>query len=500
MQLRIPSAHAPIWVLAETVAAAAFSLVSMLAVGAVIGPHAAGTGTVAMAAFLIAEVLVGALFPDALVRLARLEPRHADSAATASVLLGALGGVLLAALGPFLAEASGEPEVAWLALALAPLLPLSAFSGTASGLYLRDQRFRLLSARLLLGQPVALAVGLALARQGYGAWAMIAAQAIATIVTFLLMLHGRPGLRPRLDRAALADLWPVALPQLGGAAVLTGKYRIFLMALGLTVVPGVLAVSHFAFRLVDAAVGIVWQTVTRIAMPRLCALQEDPEALAETYGDMVQFQALLGLPICLGIALTAPDVVALLLGPRWEGMAGAAQVVALGATLTFLYGDTTSLFVALGKARWNFRVAVATLALPLAVLLLTGPETPEGAALAWTVPSLALPPVLAVVVLRTLDRSLPWLLGRLLPGLAAAVVMVAAVLAVQEGLDLAGWPRLLAAVGAGALAYGGVALAALGGRLPRALQTQRPRRPARDVARARPVAVREPQAASSALP
>lgn len=471
MQIRIPSAHAPVWVLAESVAAAGFSLLSMLVIGKAIGPHAAGTGTIAITAFLVAEMMVGALFPDALVRLARLRRRHADSAVTVAVLLGLLCGIALALLGPLPARQTGEPVIAWLMLALALLLPLAAFSGTASGLYLRHQRFRLLSARLLLGQPLALGVGLALAWSGHGPWAMIGAQVVATLVTFGLMLRGSVGLRPRLDLAALRDLWPVALPQIGGAIVQVGKYRIFLLALGLMVAPGVLAVSHFAFRLVDAAVAIVWQTVTRIAMPRLCALQRDRQAMADTYGDLAQLQALLGLPIGLGVALTAPEMVRLLLGPEWAGMGEAARIVALGAALTFLYGDTHSLFVAVGKARRNFEVALVTLALPLAVLVVIRPQTPEGAALAWVVPSLTLPPVLATIVLRELGRPPLWLLRKVTPGLLASAVMAAVVLAVQHGPEPEGWQRLVLSVVAGGAAYLLAAGLLLRGQVPRALAT-----------------------------
>ena len=98
-----------------------------------------------------------------------------------------------------------------------------------------------------------------------------------------------------------------------GVAVNVGRYRVFLPALGLAVPQASLAVSHFAFRLVDAALGVVWQCAGRLAMPRLCALQGDREAMAEAYGDIAQLQALLGLPVCAGIALVAPDLVAVLL-------------------------------------------------------------------------------------------------------------------------------------------------------------------------------------------
>ena len=459
--------------LAESVASAVLSLLSMLAIGRVIGPHATGLGTVAIAAFLSVEVFAAVLFPDALVQLPRPERRHSDSAVAAAVLLGTALGAGLAAASPLLAAGTGASEVAWLVLALAPLVPVSAFSGTASGLLLREQRFRLLSMRLLLGQPLALGAGLALASRGHGAWAMVASQAVATSATFLLMLWGvrREGLRFRLDRGALRDLWPVAGPQMAGVAVNIGRYRIFLLALGLVVPQALLALSHFAFRLLDAALGVVWQCAGRLAMPRLCALQHDREAMAETYGDIARLQALLGLPICAGIALVAPDMVAVLLGPAWAGTAEATRVVGLAAMGVVLHGDQSSLFVAVGKARRNFHVAVAHLAVPLAALALVRPDTPLEAALVWAAQCLLVPPVLVFVVLRELRRPLSWLVRSVAPAVAATAAMALAVLAVQNAFAMPPLPRLLAAGGVGAAVYAAVAWVALGGRLPRSLLT-----------------------------
>jgi PST family polysaccharide transporter len=468
-------------VLAESVASAVLSLLSMLAIGRVIGPEATGLGTIAIAAFLSVEVFAAVLFPDSLVQLPRPERRHSDSAATAAVLLGAALGACLAAAAPLLAATEGAAEVLWLVLALAPLVPVSAFSGTVSGLLLREQRFRLLSMRLLLGQPLALGVGLVLAGGGHGSWAMVASQAVATSVTFLLMLWGvrREGLRPRLDFGALRELWPVAGPQMAGVAVNVGRYRMFLLALGMVVPQAVLALSHFAFRLLDAALGVVWQCAGRLAMPRLCALQHDRGAMAETYGDIAQLQALLGLPICAGIALVAPDMVAVLLGPAWAGTGEATRVVGIAAMAVVLHGDQSSLFVAIGKAERNLQVAVAHLVIPLAALALVRPGTPLEAALVWAAQCVLVPPVLAFVVLRELRRPVSWLARKVAPAAAAAAAMALAVLAVQNAFSMPPPARLLASAAAGAAVYAAVAWAALGRRLPRALLTAAPQPPGR---------------------
>ncbi len=360
-----------------------------------------------------------------------------------------------------------------LCLALAPLLPLSALAGAGSGLLLREQRFAPLASRVLVGQPLALAVGLGLATTGHGAWAMIANQAVATLVAFAVVAwFARPWPRPALDRAALRDLWPVAVPQVTALAVMIGRYRLFLVALGLITTEAVLAVSHFAFRMLVAALVMVWQATGRLALPRLCALQGDRNAMAEAYGDLAQLQALIGMPLAAGIALTAPDLVQALLGPAWAGAAPAAQIVGFAALLTIMSGDTLALFVARGKARWNVWVNVGALAVPIVVLLVLRPQTPSGAAFAWASQSLVLPPVLTWLVLRELRRPLSWLLRRIAPAIVATGAMAATVL----GLELAVRLPALAELATAALLGGGVYVAAawmmLRGRLPRALLRQ----------------------------
>lgn len=472
MRLRIPSSRSATWVLAETATAAVFSLVSVLLIGRVIGPHEAGIGAIAVSAFLLLDVVGAALFTDALVQRPQLSQRTLRSALTASVAAAAAASLLLAAASPLLARATGNERLLWLTLALVPLLPFSAFSGAASGSVLRDQRFRLLAVRVLLGQPLALGAGLTAAAAGLGAWAMVINQFVATSIVFVLfVVVGHVPLRPALETAALRELWPVAGPQIGTLVVALGRYRVFLVALGSLVAEAVLAQAHFAFRILDAVLLMVSQTVTRLGMPRLCAAQGDREALAQSYGQFAQLQALLGLPATIGVALVAEDLVQGLLGPAWAGTAEAAQVAGLVAAGSFLHGNHFSLFVALGKVRLNLNVAVVHLLLPLAALFLFRPSTPAGIAAAWTAPMLFVTPGVAWIVLRELDRPLAWLLCQTAPAVAASAAMVPAVLIVQEALE--GQPSLLrciVAAGSGAALFATTAWVLLEGGMPAALR------------------------------
>jgi len=471
LRRRLPGATSAAWVIAETGTSAIFSLFSLVLIARVIGPEAAGIGAVAIAGFLLADLASASLFTDALVQRRELSPRHARSAVTVQVLAGLLGAGLLALLAPSLAAGTESPEILPLTLALAALLPFSAFSGASAGLVLRGQRYRLLALRVLIGQPLGLLAGLLTADAGGGAWAMVAQQAGATLGTFLLLLaFGRLGLRPRFSGRAIGDLWPIAGPQILAIVVLAGRYRLFVLALGVVTAEAVVAVCNVAFRLVESGLGVVWGTTSRLALPRFSAVQQDRAALAEAYGDIAELQALMGMPIAAGIALTAPDLVAALLGPAWAPAAAAAQVVAWVAVFSFASGDPGSLFVALGRTRRNLGIATASMAVPIILLLLVRPATPSGVAACWAASTLINAPWVTWLVLRELRRSFWWLLRRLAPALAATGCMSLAVLALQTGLRLPPMIALPSAAAAGVLVFAGIAWLALGRQRPAALR------------------------------
>lgn len=477
MTSRLPAARSPSWVIAETATAAVFSFFSLILIAKVIGPEAAGLGAIAIAAFLLADLACSSLFTDALVQRASLSEHHVRSALTVQVLVGMAGAFVLAMLAPVIARAAEAPQVSHLILAMAALLPFSAFSGGSAGMVLRDQRYRLLALRALLGQPLALTAGLLLAAGGHGAWALVGQQAVTTVITFVLMLAlGRHHLRPAFARRALADLWPVAGPQILSVVVLAGRYRLFVLALGMVTTEAVVAVCNVAFRLLDSALTVVWGSMARLSIPRLSVLQSNRPGLAEAYGNLAQLQALMGMPIAAGIALTAPDLIRALLGPAWLEAAEATRLVGWVAVFSCSWGDPGSLFLSLGKTKRNLLLSTLALAVPLATLLVARPATPFGVAVCWTSSAVFMAPLIVWLVLRELKRSPLWLFGRIAPALAATAVMSLAVMLAQETLarDLPPLARLVVGAAVGACVFVLAAWFALGRRPPQGLRGPAP--------------------------
>ena len=88
--------------------------------------YAAGIGAVALAVFLVLDLFGATMLTDAVLQWQKLESRHAQSAATASVLVGLLACPVLVSAGLLIGWITGHRQIPELTASLAPLLPLSA--------------------------------------------------------------------------------------------------------------------------------------------------------------------------------------------------------------------------------------------------------------------------------------------------------------------------------------------------------------------------------------
>lgn len=469
----IPHRQSGLWVGAESLMGAFVSFCGLVLIARMIGPEAAGTGAVATSIFLLLDLPIGALFGDSLLQRRALEERHRSSAFWATLIVAALVASALFVVAPFVAAAVGTQEVAAMLRVLAWLLPLSGAAGLLAALALRERRYRLLASRALLCQPLAIAAGAGVAQAGGGAWALVAQQGTATaLVVLLLALH--TSWRPRLSlprRVDLADLWPVAGPQILAMILLSARYRLFVAVLGVLADEAVVAVTHVAFRFVEVVASIVSGAVSRLAMPRLAALQHDRRALAEAYGDLAQLQALLAMPAAAGLAIVAPRLIDLLLGPAWSAAAEPARLLALGVCLTALVGPTGALWLAVARTRVSFLMQLLSTGLPLSALVLLAPDDPYGAALCWVFGAVVVVPLQGAMALRQLGHSLRWLAICLAPALAGTVALIATAVPVLAWTAAAPpWFSLIAVVVAGAAGFLAGAVLVLGGRRPRAFQ------------------------------
>jgi len=203
---------------------------------------------------------------------------------------------------------------------------------------------------------------------------------------------------------------------------------------------------------VAAQVGRVPYQLSVVLFPSFPALVGGGRTaeLAALHATAMRYLVLLGAPLAVGVAVTAPAVIGLLYGPAYGRAAPVLATLALGSLVTIAAGASPAVLHATKRQDRLLRQAVLAAAANLLLALLLVPAAGAlGAALA-SVLAQGLGSVLAIrAALRVAGAGAP--VEALLRITAAAAVMGG--VAALPVLALGGLPGLLAAVLLGAAAY-----------------------------------------------
>jgi PST family polysaccharide transporter len=381
-------------------------------------------------------------------------------AATTGLLLnlaGATAGFAVClALTPWLAAFFQIQEPAALAVAFSPLwlrawmnVPLARLQKA-----LDFRRCALVEAAQVLTYP---ALTIPLAVTGAGTWALVVGQAAAAAAGALaawLLSTWRPRLRDfdwETGRALLRYGRPLVWSNLLGMA----NDRVDNWVVGRVLGPAALGLYVMAFRLATLPRTGFTFVVSRVLFPTMTALQGDERRMREAFLRALHWVAACAIPASVGLALLAPDIVAVALGPGWAGVVTPLRVLTGFALVASLAATTGDVFKATGRSVLIFRIGLVH-----SVVLWTGLALLAPRGIAWT--------GLAVSIAATVSgaaafacalaalRIRPGALARVLATpVAATLVMVAALAALGRIPVGPGAVRLVASVLVGVAAYAG---------------------------------------------
>lgn len=294
-----------------------------------LGPEPFGLFAMASGLMALASLLGDAGVQDSLVAEPELDASRVGAAFLASGGIAALLlGLSVLAL-PLVRWFLGSPDVdlPWLGAAVTVALHLC--TSVPKGLAQRAERFGLLSSIHLGGTALAslCAIGLAQVRQDI--WPILVWQAtVPATACVVLWLAVRPRLG-KPTRAAAQDQWRFSTGMINfqllnvfnrnADDVLVGKFL------------GERAAGHYAFcyRVLTLPLGLVSDLFGTVSFPRLSRLQADRGAVAEALGAVMTQVALLTTPLCLGLALAAPELIGVVFGPAWEPALEPFRILAL---------------------------------------------------------------------------------------------------------------------------------------------------------------------------
>jgi O-antigen/teichoic acid export membrane protein len=302
-----------------------------------------------------------------------------------NTVLGALLGLIMAAMAPVIAAFYHEPRLCAVTVVLAAGFLFNAAGIQHSALLQRQMRFIALAMISVLSLIVGSAIAIGGAEAGYGYWALVwmsvATPLIATIGFWLTtgwvpgMPHWRGEIRSMLH--------------FGGTLTFNGllayvSYNADKVLIGRLWGADAIGLYGRAYQLVSIPTDNLNASVGEVAFSALSRLQDDPTHLKSYF--LKGFSLVLGftLPATIGCALFADDVVLVLLGPKWGDAAAIVRLLAPTIAIFAIINPLGWLVYSLGLVRRCLKIALVFAPIMITGCVIGSPYGPKGVAFAYS--------------------------------------------------------------------------------------------------------------------
>ena len=349
------------------------------------------------------------------------------SAITGVVIVLNLGiGILVALLAPLAAWFFSEPRLSLLIQAASLHFALNALGTIPQAMAFREMNFRWLAWVELAAVLSSGLTTLVLAWYGYGVWALLLGSLLQNLVrTALLLRGGMPRPTFRLEGLRRHVTFGGTLAAVNLLTQIVYQSDVFIAGKLL---------SHQALGLYSVSVHLatlpmqkIMSVINQVTFPAVARLQLERERLRVRMLEATRLLMVFSLPALWGVSAVAPEFVASIMGPKWEGAVFPLQAVCLVVPMRMLNMIYNTAVLGVGNIRVNV-VNAATSAIILPFAFFVGAHWGvDGLAFAWVaaipfVSFFRLPTMLRIIDIRLSD-----LVASLRAPVVAGAVMYAAV-------------------------------------------------------------------------
>ncbi len=321
----------------------------------------------------ILELFTGLSTDAELIRQQDAERGYYDAAWSMNILRGLAIGSLMIALAGAAADFFREPRLGAVMLALAVIPILHGFENIGVVDFRKrlelDREFRYLLTTRLLGTAAAIALAFAL----HNYWALVIASIVRTALGVGLSYRFHP-FRPRWALARVPEMfrfsrWMMLQNLLAGV-----NDKLPALVIGRAWGSSPLAFFNIGKEIAQLATTEIGAPVRRVLYPGLAQVAGRHARVGDILVESTGVLALLTLPIPLGIALVAEDLVPLFLGAQWGPTVTALPPLCVAAAASALGTNSQLAYMALNRAHLT-AITTAGRLLLLAVLLIAVPAS-----------------------------------------------------------------------------------------------------------------------------
>jgi O-antigen/teichoic acid export membrane protein len=343
------------WIGGASLARLALRVVSVAILARLLTPHEYGVVAGALIAMDFATMIYGMGLAPTLVQRKVVRPDHVATAFFCALFVAFLAAAGMWYAAPAVAELLQIPELTRILKVLAWLTPFGAFCSLCEALLARNMQVKSVAMRPLFSFTIStFLVAIPLAWYGFGYWSLVAMQGVDIVVSAATLGFAARKLLvwPRFSRRAFGELWRLSLGFSLNQPFIYLSQNADRFIIGRVLGTATLGIYTRAAFFTNTATTLFGNIARLSVFPAMAKVQQDEARLRSALLKSFSVLALLTLPVSAFCVIFAPELVDLLLGPKWH--TAVVPFAILSGTLYFslAWRNCGTLFQALGHPYW----------------------------------------------------------------------------------------------------------------------------------------------------
>ena len=337
------------WSYVAAIAEGLLSLLLLATLSRLLRPADFGLLAIALIFIELAETFSKLGVGPSIVQRLNLTDRHIEIAFTLSMVLGAMMTAATCLLAPLSGPFFDEPRMPQILKVLSIIFVITSVGVVPEHLLRRHLQFK----DLMVANTLSLAIGygltaIVMALLGFGVWSLVWGTIMRrSIHTLIVIRYSPPPLRLRLAMGEASDLLSY-----GAGFSLAGVLNFIAQQGGPLVIGrwlGVTSLGYYtrAYSLISVPLRLSWPLI-HVLFPAMSERQHQRERLRDIYPHGVEMLSVMALPASVFVFVSAPEVVAVILGKEWDAVVPILRTLALIIPFTMCEAMNPPLLRALG--------------------------------------------------------------------------------------------------------------------------------------------------------
>ena len=322
----------------------------------------------------VAQAFVDSGFSSALIRKPDLNEEDKSTAFYFNIVVGlACYGILFLA-SPLITDFYDEPLLSPIIRVTGLSIIFNSLCVVQRALFTIAVDFKTQAIISLACTVISGAVGLVMAYNGYGVWALVAQSTISTFLNFVLLwLCSRWRPVTGFSRASFRYLFNFGSKLLASGLLDTLYNNAYPIVIGKFYNSAQLGLYSRAQGYASLPSSNITGILQRVTFPVLSLMQNDDERLALNYRRLLRVSAFVVFPLMVMLAAVAAPLIRVMITSKWDGCVGFLQILSLAMMWYPIHAINLNLLQVKGRSDLFLRLEIYKKILGVLILICTIP-------------------------------------------------------------------------------------------------------------------------------